>query len=404
MFKLQEIFPETHTALQKAIIVLLALVAFFLPFKFLVSVFIGLILVAWVLGNPFKKLFTKNANTKIFLTAIIFYLLHAAALLYTKNIHEGLFSLEIKLSLPIFALIFYTEQFTEKQIVFFIKSFILGTLLCCLICLTRSVFLYVSTGQNYFYYEGIAWFQHPSYLTMYITFCCVALLLQNYFNKALSYLCVAFFTVFVLLLTSKTGIAIHFCALVFCITSQFFNRKNYIKVIGVAALAVLIFCICLKYVPALNRYNGAFAAMQSTNLDKTSTESTTVRRLIWGEAWQISKDHLLLGVSPGDANDALYSSYEQHGITGAYAKKLNAHSQYFQTMVSLGLVGLCSLLALFIVPLVENQKKMVLFFVLITALNFLTESMLQTMAGSIFLGYFYSVICFKHDSVFAPKN
>ncbi|HEX7415237.1 MAG TPA: hypothetical protein VF411_14425, partial [Bacteroidia bacterium] len=63
MFKLQEIFPETDKLLQKAIVALVALVAFSLPFKFLVNLFIVLAFVAWLFSNPFKKLFTKSTNT-----------------------------------------------------------------------------------------------------------------------------------------------------------------------------------------------------------------------------------------------------------------------------------------------------------------------------------------------------
>jgi O-antigen ligase len=404
MFKLQEIFPETNKPLQKAMVALLVLVAFFLPFKFLVNIFIVCVFIVWLFSNPFKKLFTKTQNTKLFLAIFIFYLLHLTALLYTQNIGEGLFSLEIKVSMFIFPLVFYTEQFTPKQIAFFLKSFIVGTLLCCLLCLLHVMYLYISVGEVNFYYEHLAWFQHPSYLAMYATFCCVTLLLKDIFSTLFTYISIAFFTVFVLLLSSKTGIAIHFGTLVFCMTLIFLKGRNYLKILGIVFLAMLIFCICLFFMPVLNRFNGAIAAIQSTSLDKTSTESTTVRRLIWHEATQIIKQNLLLGVAPGDANDALYESYKQNGITGAYEKKLNAHSQYFQTTVGLGLIGLASLLAVFIIPLIENRKKMVLFFVLITALSFLTESMLQTMAGCIFFGYFYSVICFKHDSIFTTTN
>jgi len=405
MFKLQEIFPETDKALQKATVVLVVLVAFFLPFKFLVNVFIALVFAAWLLSNPFKKLFTKTENSKIFLVIFIFYLLHALALLYTQNIGEGLFSLEIKASMLIFPLLFYTEQFSQKQIQFFLKSFIAGTIFCCVLCLVRAAFLYTTKGEASFYYESLAWFQHPSYLAMYVTFCCVVLLLKPIFNKPLSYIGIAFFTMFVLLLSSKTGIVIHFSLLIFCIASLFLKRKNYLKVISVAFLGLLVFCSCLFFIPEIQlRFKGVIMVLQAKGIEKSSTESTAVRQLIWTEALQISKEHLLMGVSPGDANDALYNSYKQHGITGAYEKKLNAHSQYFQTLVGLGLVGLISLLALFIVPLFENRKKLVLFFVLITSLNFLTESMLQTMAGCIFLGYFYSIICFKYDSVFATKD
>jgi O-antigen ligase len=146
-------------------------------------------------------------------------------------------------------------------------------------------------------------------------------------------------------------------------------------------------------------------SLQTNNIDKNSVESTAVRRLIWNEAIQITKQNLVLGVAPGDANDALYDSYKQNGLTGAYAKKLNAHSQYFQTAVGLGLIGLCSLLAMFIIPLIENKKRTVLFFIVIIALNFVTESMLQTMAGSIFFGYFYGIICFSRaEQSAANKN
>jgi len=133
MFKLQEIFPETNKPLKKAIVALLVLVAFSLPFKFIVNLFIVLVFVAWLFTNPLKKLFIKTKNTGVLLAVFIFYLLHVIALLYTNNIHEGLFSLEIKISMLIFPLLFYTEGFTAAQYRFIFKSFVVGTLLCCLL-------------------------------------------------------------------------------------------------------------------------------------------------------------------------------------------------------------------------------------------------------------------------------
>ena len=373
-----------------------------MPFKdrFLVNAFIVLTFIAWLLNNPFKKIFIKTKNTKEFLAIFIFYLLHVIALLYNHNLGEGLFNLEIKISMLIFPLLFYTEQFSEKQIRFFLKNFIIGTLLCCLFCLSRALFLYFSKNEFGFYYESLAWFQHPSYLAMYITFCCVILLLKNIYSKPITYLSILFFTFFVLLLSSKTGIVIHFTILIFCIASLFLKGKNYLKIIGISFSGMVLFCASLFFIPEVkNRFSGVVMVFNAEGIDKYSVESTAVRVLIWNEATQIIKKNLLFGVSPGDANDALYARYQQNGLTGAYAKKLNAHSQYFQTTVGLGLIGLISLLALFIVPLLENKKRLVLFFLLITALSFLTESMLQTMAGSIFLGYFYSVVCFKNNDV-----
>ena len=401
MFNTREIFPETDKPLQKIMVALLVLIAFSLPFKFLVNLFIVLALIVWLFSKPFKKLFTKTKNTKVLLVIIIFYLLHLVSLLFTDNIIEGLSSLEIKVSMLIFPLLFYTEEFSKKQYLFFFKSFIVGTLLCCLLCLSRAVWFYFSVSQDasHFYYEALSWFQHPSYLAMYISFCCALMLLTNILSKSFTYISILFFTFFVLLLSSKTGILIHFITLIFSFTSLFLKGRNYFKVIGVSLLGLLVCISILFLIPQVKqRFNAAFIAVSSTNLDKTSTESTAVRILIWNEAMQIIKEHPVFGVSTGNANDALYDAYQKDGLTGAYEKKLNAHSQYFQTTIGLGLVGLISLLSLFMVPLFANRNKMVFLFVGLLTLNFLTESMLQAMAGCIFFGYFYSLICFQNDS------
>lgn len=405
MFKLQEIFPETDKPLKKAMVALLVLVAFSLPFKFLVNLFIVLSFVAWLASNPFKRLFTKTKNTKVLLAIFIFYLLHVIALLYTNNIQEGLFNLEIKISMLIFPLLFYTEVFSVEQHQFFLKSFVIGTLLCCLLCLSRSVFLFFSTHENNFYYEGLSWFQHPSYLAMYISFCCVVLLLTNMFSKTITYLSIVFFTFFLFLLSSKTGIIIHFITLVFSFAFILLKGKNYFKIIVMSLLGLGICIGILFLIPQVKqRFQNVYTVFKSKNTDKTSAESTTVRMLIWNEAIQINKEHPLFGVSPGDTNDALYESYQMHGLTGAYEKKLNAHNQYFQTTIGLGIVGLLSLLFLFTIPLVTNWNKIVVFFIGISALNFLTESMFQTMAGCIFFGYFYSLICLKYDPILTTTN
>lgn len=405
MFKLQEIFPETDKPLRKAIVVLLALVAFSLPFKFLVNLFIVLAFVAWLFSNPFKKLFTKTKNTPVLLAILIFYLLHLIGLVYTDNMGEGLFSLEIKVSMLIFPLLFYTEKFTERQYLFFFKSFIVGTLLCCLLCLSRATFLYLSTHENNFYYEGLSWFQHPSYLAMYVTFCCAVLLLTSMFSKKVTYISIVFFTLFVFLLSSKTGIIIHFIMLVFCVASLFLKGKNYFKIIGTSLVGLVVCIGVLFFIPQVKqRFIGASDALQSSSIDKSSTESTTVRMLIWNEAIQICKQHPLLGVSPGNANDVLFEGYQKDGLIGAYEKKLNAHSQYFQIAIGLGLVGLLSLFSLLVVPLLANRNKVVFLFVGITTLNFLTESMFQAMAGCIFFGYFYGLICFRHDTILTTTD
>ncbi len=398
MIKLQDIFPESEKPVNKVLVALLALVAFSLPFKFLVNAFIALALITWLASNPFKALLTKNKFTKYLLAILVFYLLHGIAFLYTNNIQESFFSLEIKISLLLFPLIFYTGNHTWPQMKFFVMSFVLGNVLCCLLCLGRASYLTLTEDKNYFFYQDLSWFQHPSYLSMYLTFCCVALLQKKIFGKVIKFLCLALFTFFILLLSSKTGIAIHFLFLLMAGITYFIGKGNYIKVtLFSLASGLLLFLIVFFVPPVKERFHNVLSAFSSDKIDKSATESTAVRMLIWQEAKKIMKEKPLLGVSPGDANDALYESYRVDGLTGAYEKKLNAHSQYFQTGVGLGLVGLASLIAVLILPFFQKPRKLLVFFLLICAVNFLTESMLQTMAGCIFFGYFYALLCFDRE-------
>ena len=195
MFKLQEIFPVSSKKTHKIIVVLLALVAFSLPFKdkFLVNLFTVLVMVIWFFSNPIKKLFTKDHNKAPLIAIVLFYILHAFALLYTENLQEGFFNLEIKISLFIFPLIFYTSSFSVKQTGFFIASFVIGSVLCCMICLGHAAYLTLITRKNSFFYQDLSWFQHPSYLSMYLTFCSVALFQLKLFDKPARIFIILFF-------------------------------------------------------------------------------------------------------------------------------------------------------------------------------------------------------------------
>ncbi len=403
MINLQDIFPANDKPVNKALTALLALVAFSLPFKFLVNAFIVMALLVWFFTGGPKALFVHNRFTKILLAILGFYVLHALAFFYAQNIQESFFALEVKISFLVFPIIFFTGNYTWPQMKFFLKCFVWGCLLCCLLCIGRAAYLTVTENETYFFYERLSWFQHPSYLSMYLTFCCVAILQKNIFSRLINGLVLLFFTCFVLMLSSKTGIAIHFLFLVLVGVSHFLKKGSYMNVAWFSLAAFVVIASVIYFVePVKQRFQNVVNAFSAETVDKTATESTAVRMLIWKEARKIMKESPFLGVSPGDANDKLYEAYRVNGLTGAYDKKLNAHSQYFQTGVGLGVVGIISLALMFAFPVVNRPRRLLLFFLLITAVNFLTESMLQTMAGSIFFGYFYALLCF--DKELNPKQ
>jgi O-antigen ligase len=136
----------------------------------------------------------------------------------------------------------------------------------------------------------------------------------------------------------------------------------------------------------------SIVAISNQPIDKTSSESTAVRVLIWEQSLDLIKNNFILGTGVGDANDSLYEAYKTNGLIGAYEHRFNAHSQYFQTFIGLGLIGIALLLMMTFWQLITSIVKkrfLHLIFAFLIVTNFFVESMLQTAAGVLFFAFFY---------------
>jgi len=100
------------------------------------------------------------------------------------------------------------------------------------------------------------------------------------------------------------------------------------------------------------------------------------------------------------------NKYQEKGMSGALEKKLNAHSQFFQTGLALGWPGLIVLLALTIGVILWAIRARVGIIVIVGGLltiNMIPESMLQLQAGTMYVGFLYSILLFSADrKVFLP--
>jgi O-antigen ligase len=200
------------------------------------------------------------------------------------------------------------------------------------------------------------------------------------------------FAITIFLCASKMGLITFFLLVPLLLIYRYrrlFSVKRSLILLG--ALIIVAF-LAMKFLP------GAFERLQSitsfsyNNIDKTTSESTAVRVLIWEQCLEIIRSHFLSGVGVGDANDALYQAYEKNGLTGALSHHFNAHNQFFQTMIGMGIVGLISLLAItfwqFVKAVIKRHFLLFIFSMLIF-FNFLVESMLQTSAGNLFFVFFF---------------
>lgn len=255
---------------------------------------------------------------------------------------------------------------------------------------------------------------HAGYFSMYMLFAGVILFLVYpvWFNEdkwanVIRLFFIVFFTVGIFLCASKIGI-IAFLVIALLLPLIRFKRALSFKRIGVAIISLAAGLIVLYNVlpTPFERIINAINTNSQANIEKTSSESTAVRVLIWGESMEIIKQNIWTGVGAGDANDVLQARYKEQGLTGALEHNLNTHNQYFQTFIELGILGFVILMISTVGTIVDGlvrKNAILILFSVIIVLNFLVESMLQTQAGNLFYVFFACLLLSVDPNLFQRK-
>lgn len=361
----------------------------------------------------------KNSFAWLFVSL---YLIYFVGMFYSDNKDFGWKDMEMKLSLLLFPLIMFSMPLSFEQRNTIFKSFLWGCLIAVVPCLINASYNYINEQNyiagnpqlykypikiNFFLSSRLSIILHPSYFAMYLN---LALGIIMYFwflndqhykvmNNLLLISLATVFIVFIFLLASKSGLvtlSFFFLAFLFFLARK---KKKYKEGVVLVLIGLSTFLLLFKLAPEFkNRLKNLKYAITSKNIDKTTKESSAERILIWGASSKIILDNVLFGVGTGDVKDALIKKYEEEGITFAVEKKLNAHNQFLQTAVALGLIGVLILTACLLIPLYKSFKErefLYVFFLILIIINFLFESMLETQAGVIFYTFFNSLLFYN---------
>ncbi len=385
----------------------LFLIAFVIPFGgIVVSYFIAISVTLFLicLFQKRKLQFTKSGFILLFAS---FYLLHLIGMTYTQNSKAGWTDLGLKISLLLFTALFaasasFIQINIEKILVFFTAGCTVAGI-CCLIIASLN---YVQVPmREQFFYMRLSWFMHPAYFSMYLNFALVFLGWQRIksdktlnIKSAISYPLILFITLLIVLLASKIG-NITMVILILTYAILLLTKRSKLKTNLLFLFVTIIFLtsLFLYLRNSTNRFFTIKHAIEAKDIDKGTTESTAIRKLVWQTSVTLLKENWLCGVGSGDVSDVLKSEYSRLGITGAYKESLNAHNQYLQTWLGLGIAGLIVLLLLIFLTMyysIKERNHLLTFFLILVALNFLTESMLQRQAGVVFFSFFSSLLIF----------
>lgn len=331
------------------------------------------------------------------------YIIYLFGMLYTKSVAHGWMDLQIKLSIILFPLVLSSEpkmDFQKQK--WFGFAFISGAVLHGIYCLVIAADIYFTQGKMQFTYLPFSKFVHPTYYSMYID---MAFVFMYYAltekgneltkrEKWYIYIYTPFLLVILILLESKMGTLVTVLLFGIFILKYFLSRYSALKT-GVAVIVIM--GIAIVGVFNFSRFNALNGLINTQQVNLTSVESNQARVLVSRASMEIIKQSPILGYGTGDTL-ALMNQYKADGMTGIYHEKLNTHNQYLQAMVAVGIPGILILLANLLVPVFVSikEKRFVYFlFLLILILNFLTESMLEQQAGTMFYGLLNSLLMFN---------
>ncbi|MDQ3190536.1 MAG: O-antigen ligase family protein [Bacteroidota bacterium] len=418
-------------------IIFFQLIAFSVPLApFILPALILILLIIWLYEGDFKQKWKQfKSNSFVFYLPCLF-LLYLFGLLWSDNIEHGLSDIETKLTLLLFPVIILSQQFTSEQIQAIKDRFIEGCLVALLLLLSFCFYNYYLHMENsVFYYEAFSVHLHPSYFALYLNLGLI-LIIDKIINGKLKIYWLTFyllalllFLVSIFLSSSKSGILTLFFSLglgtvlliswkrlfqMFLILSVLFiglfsflevNNKKFNLLLNSDVVSLLSDPIKVRFSDLVNPLN-------SESIHQTATSSSSVRVLVWNTAKELIMENPYFGTGTGDVKDKLTEKYKVKEYIIASEKKLNAHNQFLQTAIALGVFGLILLLLNMFIPLfyaIKYKSWIFLLFILIMIFNFLTESLLERQAGVIFYAFFNSLFLITlkqntNDPILTSKN
>lgn len=379
----------------------------------LLSVSLILLIVNWMVEGEFRRKWLILKKRPIIFFFMGFYLIHLFGLLYTDNPAAALKSLQVKLPLLFFPLVIGSEsRLSRKEFHLVIRGFITSGLMASLLCLLMALRESYLAGASLLDYEYYTYYNfsslislHPTYFALFLNLSLFGIVWLWYDRRKrgeeihkgrLVWQGMVLLGV-LLLLSARMQIIILLLVTVLSVI-WFSARRGKIwqGAFVVMGLTAVLSAGILFNPENYRRFEDLFSASAESRGIENSGKG--VRVFIWDNAVSLMRENLWIGVGTGDSLDELAESYRSDGFEYGFESRLNAHNQYLETGVALGLVGMVYLLVGFLLPAgwaIRRRNYLYLGFLILFALSCLTESMLSRQHGVNFYAFFNAFLAFQ---------
>jgi O-antigen ligase len=372
------------------------------------SIILLLIIKVWCFIDE-KSIYLDNKYRDVFLGFVCLAILYLISFFWSQSTNNFALLIEKKLPFLVFPIIFFINPIIlkKRKLNILLLLFSLCTFIACLYSHIKVWMDMVS--RNFPYSKWNSWWYtssnlsniidfHPTYLTIYIS---TALIIcfyfaishsMKWFNRAFLFLIIVYFLTYAILLSSRLNML--FLLLIFIyLTVYFLNQKirSKLKVIVILFIVLTSIFYTLTKMPYLkSKFTQTVEYLTSDHNMKGENEGNSTSGHL--AAWECSLNFIdiptsLFGYGLGDSQTNLLECYSDNNFRHNFEKKLNAHNEFLQTYISIGLCGLLLLLVIFW-NLFKANNFLLNFLCLIFLVSFISESVLSRQKGIVLFTFF----------------
>ena len=330
--------------------------------------------------NYFKK------NNFVLIFFISYFLIEIIGMFYSKNLYFAIKDIESKLLFLIGSLIIIANQFSQNQILKFLKFYVLGICLNLVYLIIVGIKIYYKSNVMP-QYDSFSTLMHPTYYSVNLLIGIIAILeyFKLFYNKIITVLLFIFFSVGIVLTDSKAGLICYLLIIILFTIKYILTIRLRMKIIFFV-ISILISFMLTKHL-SKSRITELFDTLQTSTVFNNYNgiyNSTETRIIIWRSTNDVIKKNLILGTGTGDIKDEMNNQYKKTNFARGIEMKYNCHNQFLQIIATFGIIlGMLLILILFklFYDIIVTRKIIFNLIMLVFIINFLFESFLETKAG-----------------------
>ena len=212
----------------------------------------------------------------------------------------------------------------------------------------------------------------------------------------------AFVTLHVL--AYRTGLLVLYAGLLAYVL-WLLRRRRALLGLGLLVAVGLTAGLAYRTLPSVQQRVGAtvWDVQQFTQGHDINNYSLARRLAALETAWQVGRQHWLLGVGPADTHAAMQAQYAWHDYGLRLANRVEVHNQYLEALMGGGVVGLGLWLAVLFGPLLRRAtwcNPALLFFIVVQATAMLVADLLslQISLNLFIFGYGFLAVAQERQS------